>query len=108
MPVTAIQGGGPGHFKHVSITYNHAHRLRLEKNYYIQSFLEAPTANGFLNRFWVQTTVLISAPVLRMNTGTMCIHVRKQLQQVDAVEQRHVVNSGVRGRAADRPMELPV
>jgi hypothetical protein len=40
-------------------------------------------------------------PVLRMNTGTMCISARKQLLcskvDVDAVEQRHMANSGARG-----------
>jgi len=43
--------------------------------------------------------VLISIPVLRMNTGTICIYVRKQLQysEVGAIEQRYMVNSGVRG-----------
>jgi hypothetical protein len=43
--------------------------------------------------------VLTSVPVLRMNAGTTCACVREQLQQgtVGAIEQRCVVNSGVRG-----------
>jgi hypothetical protein len=52
-------------------------------------------------------SVLISIPVLRMNTGTMCIYARKQsyrYSKVDAVEQRHMVNSnsGVGGKKKDR------
>jgi hypothetical protein len=42
-----------------------------------------------------------------MNTGTMCIYVRKQLQQVDAVEQRYMVNSGV-GDTKDRNLRTEV
>jgi hypothetical protein len=41
--------------------------------------------------------VLISIPVLRMNTGTMCIYARSSYSKVDAVEQRYMLNSGVRG-----------
>jgi hypothetical protein len=39
--------------------YAHAHRLRLE-NYYIWSFLEAPT--DFFNHFWIQVAVLLLEP----------------------------------------------
>jgi hypothetical protein len=48
--------------------------------------------------------MLISIPVLRMNAGTMCMHARKQLP-VDAVEQRHMVNSGARGTKDRQPQD---
>ena len=44
--------------------------------------------------------MLISIPVLRMNTGTMCILYNmcvSSYSKADAVEQRYMVNSGVRG-----------
>jgi hypothetical protein len=53
--------------------------------------------------------ISISNFVLRMNTGTMCIYIlyaRKQLpystRKVDAVEQRDMVNSGLRGTKEGR------
>ena len=44
-----------------------------------------------------------------MNTGTMCIYARKQLQyrKVDAVEQKDMVNSGARG-TMDRNLRTEV
>ena len=37
------------------------------------------------------------SPVLRMNAGTMCIMHVSSYSKADAIEQRNVVNSGVRG-----------
>ena len=42
--------------------------------------------------------MLISIPVLRMNTGTMCIYARNNYSTVGVIEQKDMVNSGVRGR----------
>jgi hypothetical protein len=42
-------------------SYNHAHRLRLEKLLYlVWGFLEVPT--DILNRFWIQVAVLLPKP----------------------------------------------
>jgi hypothetical protein len=39
-----------------------------------------------------------------MNTGTMCIHVCvSSYSKVDAIEQRYMVNSGVRGKKDRNP-----
>jgi hypothetical protein len=47
--------------------------------------------------------VLVSAPVLRMNAGTMCTQVRKQLlhSKVDAVERRKKVYGQLRSEGHD-------
>ena len=57
IPVTVIQGGPPGYFIHISITTPIVSAL---KNYYRQSFLEAPT--DFLNHFWIQVAVSLLKP----------------------------------------------
>ena len=53
--------------------------------------------------------MLIGIPVLRMNTGTMCIYCIRvsSYSKVGAVEQKDVVNSEARGRK-DRNLRTEV
>jgi hypothetical protein len=74
------------------------------------------TAVLFMNTVIRNAVLLISIPVLRMNTGTMYVHINiiiviiiyicaqvSSYSKVEAVEQRHVVNSGMGGKKDRNP-----